>query len=103
MAVLICPLIVSGFSLRIGKYPWVAAQVRISKFPELFNSLNFSIKFPEQFCQYRYLSLRLLNKKAVVCIGVGKNYTLYDAGTDNTQFVQAGNKSEKRIKGFGMP
>ena len=40
-------------------------------------------------------------QKAVVGIGVGKNYTLYDAGTDNTQFVQAGNKSEKRIKGFG--
>ena len=40
-------------------------------------------------------------QKAVVGIGAGKNYTLYDAGTDNTQFVQAGNKSEKRIKGFG--
>ena len=30
-----------------------------------------------------------------------QNYTLYDVGTDNTQFVQAGYKSEKRIKGFG--
>jgi len=34
-------------------------------------------------------------------IGAGKNYTLYDVGTDNTQFVQAGHKTEKRIKGFG--
>ena len=29
-------------------------------------------------------------------IGAGKNYTLYDVGTDNTQFVQAGYKSEKK-------
>ena len=41
-------------------------------------------------------------QKAVIGIGAGKNYTLYDVGTDNTQFVQAGYKSEKRIKGFGM-
>jgi len=41
-------------------------------------------------------------QKAVIGIGSGKNYTLYDVGTDNTQFVQAGYKSEKRIKGFGM-
>ena len=41
-------------------------------------------------------------QKAVIGIGAGKNYTLYDVGTDNTQFVQAGFKSEKRIKGFGM-
>ena len=40
-------------------------------------------------------------QKAVIGIGAGKNYTLYDVGTDNTQFVQAGCKSEKRIKGFG--
>jgi len=40
-------------------------------------------------------------QKAVIGIGAGKNYTLYDVGTDNTQFVQAGYKSEKRIKGFG--
>jgi len=32
--------------------------------PELFKTLNFSIKFPEQFCQYEYLSLRLFNKNA---------------------------------------
>ena len=36
---LICPFTVSGFSLRIGKYPCVAAQVRISKFPEFFKTL----------------------------------------------------------------
>ena len=35
MAVFICPLTVSGFSLKIGKYPCVAAQVRMSKFPDL--------------------------------------------------------------------
>jgi len=64
MAVLICPFTVSGFSLKIGKYPCVAAQVRISKFPELFKTLNFSIKFPEQFCQYKYLSLRFFIKNA---------------------------------------
>ena len=40
-------------------------------------------------------------KKAVIGIGAGKNYTLYDVGTDNTQFVQAGYKSEKKIKRFG--
>ena len=40
-------------------------------------------------------------QKAVIGIGAGRNYTLYDVGTDNTQFVQAGYKSEKRIKGFG--
>ena len=40
-------------------------------------------------------------QKAVIGIGAGKNYTLYDVGTDNTQFVKAGYKSEKRIKGFG--
>ena len=39
-------------------------------------------------------------QKAVIGIGTGKNYTLYDVGTDNTQFVQAGCKSEKRIKRF---
>ena len=64
MAVLICPLTVSGFSLNIGKYPWVAAQVRISKFPELFKSLNLSIKFPEHFCQYKYLSFKFFIKNA---------------------------------------
>ena len=31
----------------------------------------------------------------------GKNYTLCDVRTDNTQFLQAGYKSEKRIQGFG--
>ena len=40
-------------------------------------------------------------QKVVIGIGAGNNYTLYDVGTDNTQFVQAGYKSEKRIKGFG--
>ena len=40
-------------------------------------------------------------QKAVIGIGAGKIYTLYDVGTDNTQFVQAGYKTEKRIKGFG--
>ena len=40
-------------------------------------------------------------QKAVIGIGAGKNYTLYYVGTDNTQFVQAGYKSEKIIKGFG--
>ena len=40
-------------------------------------------------------------QKAVIGIGAGKNYTIYDVGTDNTQFVQAGYKSEKIIKGFG--
>ena len=40
-------------------------------------------------------------QKAVIGIGAGKNYTLYDVGTDNTQFVQAGYHSEKMIKGFG--
>ena len=40
-------------------------------------------------------------QKAVIGIGAGKNYTLYDVGTDNTQFLKAGYKSEKRIKGFG--
>ena len=64
MAVLICPLTVSGFSLRIGKYPCVAAQVRISKFPDLFKFLNFSIKSPEHFYQYKYLSLRFFIKNA---------------------------------------
>ena len=27
-------------------------------------------------------------------IGAGKNYTLYDVGIDNNQFVQAGYKTE---------
>ena len=40
-------------------------------------------------------------QKAVIGIGAGKNYTLYDVGTDNTQFLQAVYKSEKRIMGFG--
>ncbi len=40
-------------------------------------------------------------QKAFIGIGAGKNYTLYDVGTDNTQFAQAGYKLEKRIKGFG--
>ena len=40
-------------------------------------------------------------QKAVIGIGAGKNYTLYDVGTDNTQFVQAGYQTEKMIKGFG--
>ena len=40
-------------------------------------------------------------QKAVIAIGAGTNYTLYDVGTDNTQFVKAGYKTEKRIKGFG--
>ena len=40
-------------------------------------------------------------QKAVIGIGAGKNYTLYDVGTDNTQFVHAGYHSEKMIKGFG--
>ena len=40
-------------------------------------------------------------QKSVIGIGAGKNYTLYYVGTDNTQFVQAGYKSEKIIKGFG--
>ena len=44
---------------------------------------------------------RKFRKKAVIGIGAGKNYILYDVGTDNTQFVQAGYKSEKIIKGFG--
>jgi len=46
-----------------------------------------------------------LNPQSIILlkgpIGAGKNYTLYDVGTDNTQFVQAGYKTEKRIKGFG--
>jgi len=33
-------------------------------------------------------------------INVRRNNSLI--GSDNTQFVQAGYKSEKRIKGFGM-
>ena len=73
MAVLICPLTVSGFSLKIGKYPCVAAQVRISKFPELFKTLNFSIKFPEHFCQYKYLSLRFLFKNAEAFFSFGES------------------------------
>ena len=40
-------------------------------------------------------------QKAVIGIGAGKSYTLYDVGIDNTQFVQAGYQSEKMIKGFG--
>ena len=40
-------------------------------------------------------------KKAVIGIGAGKNYTIYDVGTDHTQFVRAGYQSEKIIKGFG--
>ena len=39
-------------------------------------------------------------QKAVIGIGAGKNYTLYDVGTDNTQFVQAGYQTGKMIKGF---
>ena len=44
---------------------------------------------------------RKFHKKRLLVLGQEKNYTLYDVGTDNTQFVQAGYKSEKRIKGFG--
>ena len=40
-------------------------------------------------------------KKAVIGIGAGKNYTIYDVGPDHTQFVRAGYQSEKIIKGFG--
>ena len=61
---LICPLTVSGFSLRIGKYPWVAAQVRISKCPDWFKTLNLSIKLPLYFCQYKYLSFKFLIKNS---------------------------------------
>ena len=35
-------------------------------------------------------------------VGAGKNYTLYDVGTHNTQFVRAGYQSEKKTKGFGL-
>ena len=41
-------------------------------------------------------------QKAVIGVGAGKNYTLYDVGTDNTQFVRAGYQSEKKTKGFGL-
>ena len=44
---------------------------------------------------------RKSRKKLLLVLGQEKNYTLYDVGTDNTQFLQAGYKSEKRIKGFG--
>ena len=37
-------------------------------------------------------------QKAVIGIGSGKNYTLYDVETDNTQFVKAEYKSEKELK-----
>ena len=37
-------------------------------------------------------------QKAVIGIGAGKNYTLYNVGIDNTQFVQAGYRLEKKIK-----
>ena len=40
-------------------------------------------------------------QEAVIGVSAGKNYTLYDVGSDNTQFVQAGYHSEKMIKGFG--
>ncbi len=39
-------------------------------------------------------------KKIVIGIGAGKNYTLYDVGSDNTQFLQAGYQSKKGVKGF---
>ena len=55
-----------------------------------FNSKNLFV-FGNQY----------LKIKTSIGIGAGKNYTLYDVGTDNTQFVQAGYKSEKRTKGFG--
>ena len=41
-------------------------------------------------------------QKAVIGVGAGKNYTLYDVGTDNTQFVRAGYQSEKKKNGFGL-
>ena len=37
-----------------------------------------------------------VTQKAVIGIGAGNYYTLYDVGTDNTQFLQAGYKSEKK-------
>ena len=41
-------------------------------------------------------------QKAVIGVGAGKNYTLYDVGTDNTQFVRAGYQLEKKKNGFGL-
>ncbi len=39
-------------------------------------------------------------KKIVIGIGAGKNYTLYDVGSDKTQFLQAGYQSKNGVKGF---
>ena len=44
---------------------------------------------------------RKFRKKLLLVFGQ-ENYALYDLRTDDTQFLQAGYKSEKRIKGFGM-
>ena len=42
-----------------------------------------------------------IKQKAVIGIGAGKNYTIFDVGSDNTQFVKAGYKSQVSSKGFG--
>jgi len=78
----------------------------------LFISQKFTLVMPIDYEEIINCEVKDLNgnrkkeqkvpQKAVIGIGAGKNYTLYDVGTDNTQFVQAGYKSEKRIKGFGM-
>ena len=40
-------------------------------------------------------------KKAVIGIGAGRNYTIYDVGSDYAKFVKAGYQSEEIVKGFG--
>ena len=43
---------------------------------------------------------RKFRKKLLLVFGQ-ENYALYDVRTDDTQFLQAGYKSEKKFNGFG--
>ena len=61
----------------------------------------FAFFIPVSFKFFCLKKEQKVAQKAVIGIGAGKNYTLYDVGIDNTRFVQAGYKSEKIIKGFG--
>ena len=41
-----------------------------------------------------------LPKRAVIGIGAGANYTLYDVGSDQTHFLTVGDVTKSRGRGF---
>ena len=94
-------LTASGFSLKRGRYPWVAAQVRISITSNVCNFLNLPIRSPWQIFQlssWRFKwSLRCRTAFMQSVSNVLRTSNLIVTHSSNRFFNTSSPKSESKV------